>query len=82
MDKVAEGTRLLIKDEKKNKLLAEVIAKKEFDPISFERTLKSVGQVFTEENHPEWRTQKDVINWLRKTRQESDRHFDNVPDRH
>ena len=82
LDKVSTGTRLLIKDERKAKLVAEVVGKKEFDPVSFEKTLRGVGEVFTAENHPEWRTKKDVINWLRKSRLASDRHFDNVPNRH
>jgi antitoxin (DNA-binding transcriptional repressor) of toxin-antitoxin stability system len=82
LEKVADGTNLLVRDEKKNKLVAQISAKKEFDPVSFERTLRGVGEVFTGENHPEWRTKKDVINWLRKSRLASDRHFDNVPNRH
>jgi len=75
LNKVSTGTRLLIKDEKKNKLLAEVVGKKEFDPEAYERAMRKAAGVFTAEKHPEWRTKKDVINWLRQSRLADERHF-------
>ena len=75
LDKVSEGARLLIKDEKKDKLVAEVVGKKEFDPEAFEKALDRAAGVFTAKNHPEWRTKKDVIHWLRETRKNFDREF-------
>lgn len=75
LDKLSEGTRLLIKDEKKDKLVAEVVGKREFDPIAFQKALKIAAGVFTAENHPEWATKKDIIRWLEKERKASERHF-------
>lgn len=75
LEMVANGTSLLIRDEKQNRLVAELVEKKEFDPDRFERALQSAAGVFTAENHPEWATQKDVIRWLENTRKASERHF-------
>ncbi len=75
LDKVAHGSRVLIRDEKKDKLVAEVVAKKEFNPVAFQQSLHKAAGVFTAKNHPEWRTKKDVISWLEKERKAADRHF-------
>ncbi len=75
LDKVSAGTRLLLKDEKKDKLVAEVVSRKEFDPVAFQHSLHKAAGVFTAQNHPEWRTKKDVIRWLEKERKAADRHF-------
>lgn len=82
LESVANGDNLLIRDEKKNRLVAELIAKKEFDPDRFGKALQSAAGVFTAKNHPEWVTKKDVIRWLRKTRKASERHFNYVPNRY
>lgn len=75
LEKVADGASLLVRDEKKNRLVAEVIGRKEFDPVAFQKALDKAAGVFTAENHPEWRTKKDVIKWLRETRRNFDRKF-------
>lgn len=73
MDRVTSGTNLLVRDEKKNQLVAELVGKKEFDPDRFEKALQSAAGIFTAKNHPEWATKKDVIKWLEKTRLASER---------
>lgn len=39
LEKVADGDKLLVRDEKKNKLVSEIIGRKEFDPDAFQRAL-------------------------------------------
>ena len=75
LDKVAAGTRVFIRDAKKDKTIAEVASSKSFDPVAFEKALDKTAGVFTAENHPEWRTKKDVNRWLRETRKNFDRKF-------
>ena len=75
LEKVANGTSLLVRDQKKDQLIAEVVGRKEFNPDSFRKTLRASAGVFTAKNHPEWRTKKDVISWLQATRKASERHF-------
>jgi prevent-host-death family protein len=75
LDKVAQGDNLIIRDEKKNKEVAQVTQAKTFDSKAFIKTLDSLGEVFTAERHPEWKTKKDVIKWLEKTRKDADRIF-------
>lgn len=76
--RVKAGDTLVLKDEKKGEEIAEVVGKKRWDPVAFEKALRKVAGTFTAENHPEWRTKRDVIRWLRKTRKEADRSFDNI----
>ncbi len=75
LDKVSEGTRLIIKDEKKDVAIAELTPTQSFDKEAFGKALKQAAGVFTAKNHPEWRTKKDVIKWLRETRKNADRTF-------
>ncbi|MBI2085990.1 type II toxin-antitoxin system prevent-host-death family antitoxin [Candidatus Daviesbacteria bacterium] len=75
LERVTSGTNLLIRDGKKNQLVAELVGKKEFNTDRFEKALQSAAGVFTAKNHPEWTTKKDVIKWLEKTRLASERIF-------
>ena len=75
LERVSNGANLLVRDAKKDKLVAELVGKKEFDPVRFEKSLRAATGVFTAKNHPEWRTKKDVIKWLENTRKASERHF-------
>ncbi len=75
LDKAIEGDRVIIRDEKKNTAIAELTKTKSFDKDAFERTLRKAAGVFTAENHPEWRTKTDVINWVRKNRLANQRSF-------
>lgn len=69
------GYTIILKDEKKNEEIAEITAKKKFDIKRFKKTLLEVAGTFTAERHPEWRTKRDVIRWLEKSRQEAERTF-------
>ncbi len=73
--KVNEGNQLLIKDGKKDLTIAQITKVQSFDPAAFSEALDKAAGVFTAENHPEWRTKKDVINWVRETRKNFDRNF-------
>lgn len=75
LERVASGVNLLVRDEKKGQLVAEITGKKEFNPDRFERVLQSAAGVFTKKNHPEWTDKKDIIKWLEKERLSSDRKF-------
>lgn len=75
LERVENGANLLVRDEKKKRLVAELVGRKEFDPDAFEKALEKAAGVFTAENHPEWKTKRDVINWVRKQRIASDRKF-------
>lgn len=75
LDKAIEGNRVIIRDEKKNTAIAELTKTKSFDKDAFERSLRKASGVFTAENHPEWRTKTDVINWVRKNRLANQRSF-------
>ena len=75
LDKISQGNQVLIRDDKKDINVAQINPVQSFDPEAFERALDRAAGVFTAKNHPEWRTKKDVINWLRKTRKNFDREF-------
>ena len=70
------GNSLVIKDERKNEEIVEVIPKKKFDVESYLKTLHEVAGTFTAKNHPEWATKAKVIKWLEKSRLADERHFD------
>lgn len=75
LEKVMQGNRVLIRDEKKDVPIAELKKTKSFDKDAFERSLRKAAGVFTAKNHPEWRTKTDVINYVRKTRLANQRSF-------
>ncbi len=72
---VQRGDIIILKDEKKNEEVAQIVGKKKFDPVAFGKTLREVAGTFTAKNHPEWRTKRDVIRWLEKERAQADRTF-------
>lgn len=73
--KAKDGYTVILKDEKKNEEIVQLLAKKKFNPETFGKSLKAAAGIFTAENHPEWRTKRDVISWLQKSRKASDRKF-------
>lgn len=75
LERVANGANLLVRDEKKNRFVAQLVGKKQFDPEGFVRTLKAASGIFTIQNHPEWATKRDVTSWLKAERKSADRHF-------
>ena len=73
--KAKEGYTVILKDEKKDEQIVELVKKKVFNSETFEKALSAATGIFTEENHPEWKTKKDVITWLEEGRNASDRSF-------
>ena len=73
--KAKEGHTVILKDEKKDQQLVELVSKKTFNPETFERALKAAAGIFTVENHPEWMNKKDIVKWIEESRQTSDRTF-------
>jgi len=73
--KAKKGYTVILKDEKKDEQLIELVKKRNFNPETFGKALESVVGVFTAENHPEWQTKQDVLNWVKQQRSEADRNF-------
>jgi antitoxin (DNA-binding transcriptional repressor) of toxin-antitoxin stability system len=73
--KAKEGYTILLKDEKKDEPVAELTGKRKFNLERFKKTLKKTAGTFSAKNHPEWRTKKNVIKWLEKSRQVAERTF-------
>ena len=75
LDRVTSGTRVLIRDDRKDKTIAQITSSMSFDHQAYEQAMRKAAGVFTAKNHPEWRTKRDVVNWLRKSRMSDDRKF-------
>ena len=73
--KAQAGHTVIVKDEKKDQEIVELVGKKQFDPEAFEKSLRAAAGIFTEKNHPEWKTKKDVSNWVKRSRKAADRKF-------
>ena len=75
LDKVAKGNRVLIRDEKRNRTIAQITQTSVFDKDAYEKALKKASGIFTAQNHPEWATKKKVTEWLTKSRLKDERKF-------
>lgn len=75
LELVMKGTRVLIRDEKKGKTIAQITKAPSFDKDAFEKNLRKTAGVFRAENHPEWKTKNDVITWVRQNRLANERKF-------
>lgn len=75
LSKVVSGSRVILRDEKKNITIVEITPLTSFDKKSFEKSLRKAAGIFMAKNHPEWKTKSDVIKWLRKNRIENQRVF-------
>lgn len=75
LDKVVKGSRVLIRDEKRNIPIAQITQTSAFDKTMYEKVLRKASGVFTAQNHPEWATKKKVIDWVSKSRLAADRTF-------
>ncbi|OGD83161.1 hypothetical protein A3A54_01030 [Candidatus Curtissbacteria bacterium RIFCSPLOWO2_01_FULL_39_62] len=75
IERAKKGDTVILKDEKKDQQMVQLVGKKKFNPEAFGRALKTAAGVFSAKNHPEWRTKKDVIKWVEQTRKASDRIF-------
>jgi prevent-host-death family protein len=75
LDKVVKGSRVLIRDEKRNIPIAQITQTSAFDKTMYEKVLRKASGIFTAKNHPEWATKKKVIGWIIKDRLAADRTF-------
>ena len=75
LDKVLKGNRVLIRDEKRNKTIAQITQTSDFDKDAYEKALSKASGVFTAKNHPEWATKKKVIDWVANNRIKNQRTF-------
>ena len=75
ISKAKNGHVVILKDEKKDQQLVQLVGKKEFNPEAFGKALKAASGIFTAQNHPQWQTKNDVIKWIQKERLASDRNF-------
>lgn len=75
LERVTKGARIVIRDEKKNKTIAEIAQTSSFDKQIYEKTLRKAAGVFTAKNHPEWKTESDIKRWITKHRLSDERKF-------
>ena len=75
LEKAKLGTKVLVRDDKKDKMIAEITQTKTFNKDTYEKVLRKSAGIFTAENHPEWRTKSDVSKWLEKNRLADERTF-------
>lgn len=70
-----KGTKVLVRDEKRGITIAEIVRTATFDKDIYEKTLRKAAGVFSTSNHPEWKTQDNVITWVTNTRLSDGRSF-------
>jgi hypothetical protein len=75
VDRVWAGDEVLIKDEKKDITKVRMTKVAGYDKVRYEKALRRVAGIFTAKNHPEWRTKKDIVNWLNNSRKADERTF-------
>jgi len=75
LEKAKQGTKVLVRDDKKDKMIAQIIQTRTFNKNTYEKVLRKSAGVFAAENHPEWRTKSDVNKWLEKSRLADERSF-------
>lgn len=75
LERAMKGTRVFIRDEKRGVTIAQITKTPVFDKDAYEQSLQKVAGIFTAANHPEWKTKKDITNWLTKNRLANERKF-------
>ena len=75
LEKVMNGTKVLVRDEKRGITIAEIVQTSTFDKDMYEKTLRKAAGTFNEKDHPEWKTQEDVISWVTNSRVSDERSF-------
>lgn len=75
ISKAKEGHTVILKDEKRGDEIVKLVTRKKFNPEIFAEALREASGVFTNQQHPEWQTKKDIIRWVEKTRLTADRSF-------
>lgn len=75
LEKVMKGTRVLVRDEKRDITIAEIIHTVTFDKETYEKALRKAAGTFSSDNHPEWVDQKNIVDWITKSRLSDQRSF-------
>ena len=75
LDKVSNGTSVLVRDEKRNVTIAEINKTTSFNKDTYAQVLKKSAGILSEKDHPEWKTQQKVTDWLVNSRQADERSF-------
>ena len=73
LEKASKGTRILIRDNKRNVAIAQLTQIFSFDKEMYEKVLQKAAGVLSIEHHPEWGTKTQITKWLTKSRLRSDR---------
>ena len=73
--KVTLGHTVILENGKKDQQIIQLTGKKSFNPDTFSNALQEASGIFSNENHPEWETKKDIISWVEKSRLKADRNF-------
>lgn len=75
LEKVMKGNRVLVRDEKRDITIAEINSTSTFDKNTYQKALQKAAGIFSEENHPEWKTKENVSDWVNKSRLSDQRSF-------
>lgn len=75
LERAMKGTRVLIRDEKKDITVAQITSTPFFDKDLYEKALRKAAGIITSENHPEWSSQSKVSRWITKNRLTDERTF-------
>ena len=60
LEKSMKGTRVLLRDEKRDITIAEINQTSSFNKDTYEQVLKKSHGILSEKEHPEWKTQQKV----------------------
>lgn len=75
LEKVLKGSRLLVRDEKRNITIAQITKASFFDKEMYEKVLRKAAGIFSSDTHPEWSTKAGVADWVSKHRLSDERTF-------
>lgn len=75
LDRVMKGSRVFVRDEKKNITIAQITQTPVFDKKMYEKILRKSAGVLLKDSHPEWATKSKVTDWLIKSRLADERLF-------
>lgn len=75
LERVMQGSSVIIRDEKRNVSIAQITRTSIFDKDLYTKTLKKAAGIMTANDHPEWKTKANVVKWLTKSRLSDERVF-------
>lgn len=75
LERVMKGTRILIRDQKRNVTIAQITQAHLFDKSMYEKMLRKAAGILSGVNHPEWSTKSKIIDWIAKGRRVDERQF-------